>query len=284
MHLVSPKVYCIGRSIVDCNAIREWLSDLGVSKDRVTALMIESANNPTESIVALAGRRCYNSYEPGLNPNVTKVRTDFSEYIENILNSGHGSVTEHIYVSFALEGVSRVFTAEMNRHRAGVGISEASMRYIRFEDIGFWMPESIKESPVSKECDNQDDIPSLSIKKIKTQAIFKESFQQAEDAYKKLLSIWSEELEEGSSFTQKKALTSMMRRIIPMGVSTGGVWTANLRAWRHIVRMRTEKFAEEEIRLVLGMIYDQLSVICPNILIDSEKKEDGTVAFKNPKI
>lgn len=274
MHLVSPKVYCIGRSIVDCNAIREWLTDLGVSKDRVVELMIESASNPTESIVALAGRRCYNSYEPGLNPNVTKTRTDFGEYMENILNSGHGSVTEHIYVSFALEGVSRVFTAEMNRHRAGVAISEASMRYIRFEDIGFWMPDSIN-------CDTSTrELP----KSAKTQAIFKEAFQQAEDNYKKLLSIWSEELDEGSAFAQKKALTSMMRRIIPMGVSTGGVWTANLRAWRHIVRMRTEKFAEEEIRLVLSAIYDQLSVICPNLLSDATKKEDGSVAFKNPKI
>ena len=69
----------------------------------------EGAPNSGELIVEFAGRACYRSWEPGLNPNVTKIRTDQREYFANILRSGHGSVLEHASYSFALRNVSRVF-------------------------------------------------------------------------------------------------------------------------------------------------------------------------------
>jgi thymidylate synthase (FAD) len=55
-------------------------------------------------------------------------------------------------------------------------------------------------------------------------------------------------------FAEKKKLTSMMRRIIPMGACTGGVWTLNLRALRHVLTLRSEPAAEEEIALVAGLM------------------------------
>lgn len=39
----------------------------------------------------------------------------------------------------------------------------------------------------------------------------------------------------------------MMRRVVPIGVSTGGVWSFNLRALRHVCTMRADGAAEEEI-------------------------------------
>ena len=51
------------------------------------------------------GRACYRSWEPGLNANVSKVRTDQHEYFANILRSAHGSVLEHANYSFALRNV-----------------------------------------------------------------------------------------------------------------------------------------------------------------------------------
>ena len=65
--------------------------------------------NSGELLVEFGGRACYRSWEPGLNPNVTRIRTDRREYFANILRSGHGSVLEHANYSFALRNVSRVF-------------------------------------------------------------------------------------------------------------------------------------------------------------------------------
>jgi thymidylate synthase (FAD) len=82
--------------------------------------------NDPQNLAEFAGRLCCRSWEPGLNPNVTRVRTDQDAYLGNILASMHGSVLEHISFSFVLHNVSRVFTHELIRHRPGVAVSRSS--------------------------------------------------------------------------------------------------------------------------------------------------------------
>ncbi len=67
-----------------------------------------SRGRPTAArlLVEFGGRACYRSWEPGLNANVTKVRTDQREYFANILRSAHGTVLEHANYSFALRNVA----------------------------------------------------------------------------------------------------------------------------------------------------------------------------------
>ena len=89
-------------------------------------------------------------------------------------------------------------------------------------------------------------------KKKNTRTLFRASFAQMENNYTGLCDIW--DIENMKSFDTKKKLTSMFRRIIGMGVATGGVWTFNARALRHIVALRTSPHAEEEIAYVMGMI------------------------------
>ena len=123
--------------------MRAYLEDVGGASwlDRRLA---EGDPNAGELLVEFGGRACYRSWEPGLNPNVTKVRTDQREYFENILRSAHGSVLEHASYSFALRNVSRVFTHELVRHRAGSAFSQESLRYVRLTDIGFRVPPALE--------------------------------------------------------------------------------------------------------------------------------------------
>src|SRR5262249_32603417 len=100
-------------------------SDSGASRPAQPAGL-----NAGELLVEFGGRACYRSWEPGLNVNVTKVRTDQREYFANILRSAHGSVLEHANYSFALRNVSRVLTHEIVRHRAGSAFSHDSLRYV----------------------------------------------------------------------------------------------------------------------------------------------------------
>ena len=154
------------------------------------------------------------------------------------------SVLEHVNYTFAMEGVSRTFTTEYNRHHSGTAISEGSLRYIRFNDIPYWIPNSIVK--------NNEDDEHLSQQKEDTREIFEEVFQFIEDKYKELEDLW--DINNISSFHMKKILTSMFRRIVPMGVSTGGVWSGNIRALRHIIAMRSDPAAEEEIMLVVSQM------------------------------
>ena len=210
-------------------------------------------------LVKLCAKRCYMSFEVGLNPNITRVRRDLAEFITNILEIKHGSVLEHVVYSFALEGVSRVFTAEMNRHRAGTAISEGSMRYIAFDDIPFWIPLSIQNV--------EGESPHIRLAKERSREVFIKTFEQAQENYAQLLKIWNYR-EEVKAFSQKKKLTSMFRRIIPIGVATGGVWSGNLRALRHIFTMRCSPAAEEEICLVAGLMLKKMMESEPLIFGD----------------
>lgn len=229
MHNQEIKVYLLAKTVLSTDA-RRWLYDLKAD-DFLTA------GSDAANLVELAGRRCYLSFQPGLNLNITAIRAEQAAYIENILKSKHGSILEHVSWTFAIEGVTRVFTGEMNRHRAGVAISEGSMRYIRKDDIGWWCPFSINDS-------SEQSTQALTI--------FKEVFEFIEKKYKELEQIY--DINNIKDFERKKKLTSMFRRILPMGVSTGGIWTFNARALRHILTMRCDPAAEEEISYVCHVI------------------------------
>ena len=110
MHPTSPEVFLLARPSIDVEGMRAYLRDVG-GESWLERRLEEADVDPNggELIVEFGGRACYRSWEPGLNPNVTKVRTDQREYFANILRSAHGSVLEHANYSLALRNVSRVF-------------------------------------------------------------------------------------------------------------------------------------------------------------------------------
>jgi thymidylate synthase ThyX len=101
---VEPKVFLIAYTEIDNDAVAAWLEHVGGLK-----VLDHLAGDEGERLVELAGRNCYRSFDVGLNPNISKVRTDSEEYHKNILDSAHGSVMEHATATFAFEDVSRVF-------------------------------------------------------------------------------------------------------------------------------------------------------------------------------
>lgn len=223
-------------SKVDREAVREWLDEMGADQFEIPS---EEAVSDPALLVALAAKQCYMAFQPGLNPNVNKVRKDMVEYLDNVLAQRHGSVLEHAVLTFGINGCSRVFTGEMNRHRAGVGISERSMRYIRYEHIRFWMPECFRET--------EEDSKLICDKKRASRDLLTVQFESQEHMMAGFADIWKEELSPDSTFHAKKVLTSAFRRGIGMGIATGGVWSLNLRALRHVIALRTDAGAEEEI-------------------------------------
>lgn len=294
-------IFCVGRTVVDRDEVRRWLDFIGASEFELPE---DGAISNPALLVALAGKRCYKSFtvDPALNPNITKIREDYAAYFDNILASGHGSVLEHSVYNFAFENVSRVFTAEMNRHRAGWAISEGSLRFIRFGDnIPYWVPDSIKgpaalddlqsrtfhEKPLD---DLAAEIPTSSSaaydlitadqKKDATRIVFRRAFESQEKAYRVLEKIWADELSPTSKFKAKKEITSLLRRIVGLGVASGGVWSGNLRGLRHVLTMRCAPSAEEEILHVFSRVAVMMQSREPMLFGDFYMDENG---FWRPK-
>ena len=215
--------------------------------------------NDGEFLIELAGRSCYKSFGLGLNPNVTRIREDSRDYLTNVLQKGDGSVLEHATVTFAFLNVSRIMTHELVRHRAGTAISQESLRYVRPREVNVWVPPDIQSA--SKE--------------------FQETVEVITKHYRDLEALfdWDE-----MSFEQKKRVTSALRRILPDGIATNIIWTANHRTIRWVVEMRTDPAAEIEIRKVFGKVAEICIQDYPNLYADFTRIElpDGTAQY-SPK-
>ncbi len=246
MKEVTPRVEIIAETKMDYERLQSYLNSIGA-----TEYDPELAESDGESLIMAAGKACYRSWQPGLNPNVTKTRNDAKEYIGNIINTGHGSVLEHTSVSFLIYNVSRVFTHELVRHRVGTAFSQESLRFVRLEDIGFWIPQILKD---------EDNEAGEGI------ALIKETVEYLESVQKKLAEIY--QIDERKNFAMKKKLTSAFRRVAPVGVATCMVFSMNLRTARHLIPLRTSRHAEEEIRLVFSQIAEILIERFPDVFQD----------------
>ena len=251
MRETSPTVHVLARPAVDVDGMRAYLEEVGGAAwlDRRLA---EGAGD-AELLVEFAGRACYRSWEPGLNPNVTRVRSDRREYFANILASAHGSVLEHASWSFAFRDVSRVFTHELVRHRAGSAFSQESLRYVRLTDVGFRIPPALEP--------------------LRAQVV--SVVEQLEELQVSAAASLGLD-DEGVPFAVKKEVTSALRRLAPLGLSTDIVWTANARTLRHVIEMRTAPGAEEELRLVFGTVAETMLREAPLLFQDFTRRDDGS--------
>lgn len=260
MKLVEPRVYLLAEPALCLPGIKEWLTDVGADANAVMSRMVGS---DSEKLIELAARRCYKSFEVGLNPNIKQIREDSNDYHGNILKSGHGSVMEHANFTIAFEFVSRVFTHELVRHRAGCAFSQESLRYVRLTELGFWMPPEIEAEPHARR-------------------IFTDAVKYLESCQRQLEEGFNAEL-NGGNFSRKKKLTSAFRRIAPEGLATGIVVTCNVRALRHIFERRTDSAAEHEIRLAVGLAFNLLARRHPMLFQDFEATDVDGLSQWAPK-
>jgi thymidylate synthase (FAD) len=132
LHTVrEPRVYLVGRQVIDESGVQAFLADHGLTwKTDTTA--------GGEQLAELAGRVCYMSYGKGRRTN--------REFLEHIVEVGHGSVLEHAVWSFLITGVSRSLTHELIRHRH-FSYSQLSQRYVDESDSDFVAPDPIADDP-----------------------------------------------------------------------------------------------------------------------------------------
>jgi len=245
---VEPRVFLIGETRIIEEGLSAYLEHLGVPE------WTSDAPTDVEEIIEVMARGCYKSFGTSLNPNITRIREHNDEYMANILRVAHGSVIEHPVLNFMLSDVSRVFTHELVRHRAGVAISQESLRFVRLTDIGMWLPLELEEDEVAYE-------------------VITSTVKVIEDAYAALVKYFGLD-EEGKGFKEKKKWTSRFRRIAPMGTATSIGWSANPRTIRWVMENRTAPGAEEEIRLVFNKLGDVVTERYPNLFQDFTKVND----------
>lgn len=272
MRKVEPEVYLIAESRINLESLRaallstggdvagrKWLNQkLGLDEefrgDDESAFGIVHSKLKGELLTEVAGRYCYKSFDVSLNPNLTKIRQDSGDYLDNTLLKGDGSIFEHASCTFAFVNISRVLTHELVRHRVGVAISQESLRYVKPTSLGLWLPE---ETPPA-------------VRQKLEEAVMNDEERYAE--LEKMIDV------SDQPFDVKKKVTSLLRRMLPQGMATNMVWTANHRTLRHVLKMRTAPAAEVEIRVLFDKVGTILKERYPLIYQDFTRSvlEDGT--------
>jgi thymidylate synthase (FAD) len=198
-----------------------------------------------ERLAEFAGRLCYMSQH---NPAKRQTR----EYLENIKKQGHGSVLEHANYSILLEGVSRSLTHELVRHRAGFAYSQLSQRYVDESEANFVVPPAM----------------------VGEEALMETWRAQVEGAQAVYVALVAELMERyswvGDKVHRRKMSREAARAVLPNATETKIVVTANARAWRTMLELRSSEGAELEIRRMAVAVLRMLQEEAPGFFSDFE--------------
>jgi thymidylate synthase (FAD) len=249
-----PRLYLVGRQTVDPAGVDRFLSDHEATWTTDTEV-------GAEALAEMAGRVCYMSYGKGRKTN--------REFLQHIVDVGHGSVLEHSVWSFLITGVSRSFTHELIRHRH-FSYSQLSQRYVDESESDFIEPDGIAEDPG-------------------LHAVWVEAVNAARQAYGRLVAGLQQHYAHVPEATLRRKLARQAARsVLPNATETKIFVTGNARALRHFVELRGSEHAETEIRKVAVAMLRILQAEAPSIFADYtlEPLTDGSLVVRtdHPKV
>jgi thymidylate synthase (FAD) len=248
-----PQVYLLGRQTIDGGELERFLADHDVSQ------WSTDTSVAGEKLCEIAGRVCYLSFaapRPGGN----------AAYLERLLEVGHGSVLEHSVWNLLIAGVSRSFTHELVRHRAGFSYSQLSQRYVDESAASFVEPECVADDPALHD-------------------VWREAIEHAQQAYVRLVEGLEHRFASQTDRTLRRKLARQAARsVLPNATEAKIFVTANTRALRHFIELRANEHAEVEIRGVALKILEIVRQAAPNLFRDYEivSLDDGTRVARTP--
>jgi thymidylate synthase (FAD) len=270
-YLKKPGMALIAEPRVELSGIKAFLSGFPKEYDFASYIKDPKKLFPAEELTKAAGQTCYLSFGPGRTWN-----RDAQKYFDNIISSGHGSVLEHANFTFVLWGVSRSFTHELVRHRAGCAYSQVSQRYVSGRVLRF-----------VERIEYQSDKRLHKLFEERIDRAYQEYSEMADYLYQK--QGHGEKVLSGEAKTDlRKKVQQVARSLLPNETEAPIVVTANVRAWRHMINMRASNHSEIEIRNVFFNIYQLLKRISPMLFSDFKPVHlpDGTysVMTEFPKV
>lgn len=179
------------------------------------------------------GRFCYRSWKKGRSTE---------DYVTNVMEMQHGSVLEHSTMTFQTIGVSRTFSHELVRHRAGTAYSQESQRYVDAKDVRFVIPPLLLHTAGESILENR------------AFQLFYQQCLTALDTYQEIQSEMKKDLDSLDKSDMKgrtlitKRINEAARAVLPNAAETRLLMTMNVRTYRHIALLRGAENADLEIR------------------------------------
>ena len=183
-----------------------------------------------ERTVAMSARLCYSPIGAAqLEEKISDEQA--AKLVRKLVSMGHLSTLEHVTFTFAIEGVSRVLTHQLVRHRIA-SYSQQSQRYVKEHDFETIVPPSIAKNPEAK-------------------AKFTALMTEIQNLY--------------NEFTEAGVLAEDARYILPNATETKIVCTFNARSLLNFFSLRCCTRAQWEIRALANEMLRQVKEVAPVI-------------------
>lgn len=189
-----------------------------------------------EKLIATAARVCYSN-----KADIEIIQEDFSDeeissFVEQLIESGHHSVLEHPVFSFAIEGISRICSHQLVRHRIGIAISQRSQRYCLENAYDFVEPDEFLKR-LEKDTDDEQE------------GEFATEVCNAIMTYKSLV-------ENGIS-------KESARYVLPGAMPTRMIVTMNARELLHFFALRCCQRAQPEMQQLANAMVVEVKKVAP---------------------
>ncbi len=235
--------------------------------------------NP-DYVVAMSAKLCYSK------TGVDNIRDNLDDekvqkFISHLTSIGHQSPIEHVSFTFAIEGISRVCTHQLVRHRIA-SYSQQSQRYVKLEQFEYIIPPQIAENE-------------------KARKIFIKAMEDDQKAYDKIV----DELIEGNieyfieecysekqakSMAEKKSIEDA-RYVFPNACETKIVVTMNARTLMNFFEHRICERAQWEIKEMAYLMLEEVKKTAPNLFknagpscISRNKCKEGAMSCRHPEM
>lgn len=216
---------------------------------KILAIMNGINGEDSLSLMETAGRTAYQSRDKITQESAVK-------FIAMLRKRHHESVLEHSCMVVEFNDLSRGFTHELVRHRLA-SFTQESTRYVDENTFKIVIPPNK---------DPDEKLVELTLPDgAKQKVSFKDWAELNEQMYRGL---------RAAGWMPQDA-----RQILPTGIKSQIVVTANLREWRHIFKMRCAVDAHWEIRKVMVDLLKEVQQKIPVVFDDFKISEDGQSAM-----
>jgi len=219
----------------------------------MTVKMIAHTPDP-EIVVAASAKLCY------AQVGASEIMDDLNgenatKFLDKLMDFGHYSPLEHVSFTFAIDGVSRVLTHQLVRHRIA-SYSQQSQRYVKLEQFDYIVPPSIEGNPKASE-------------------LFREAMAYDQRVYGQLVEILEKQyleanLKTGMSASQAKSAAEKSaiedaRFVFPNACETKIVATMNARSLINFFNHRCCNRAQWEIRNLADEMLKCVKSVAPTL-------------------
>ncbi len=182
-----------------------------------------------EKTVAMSARLCYSPIGAAqLEEKISGEQA--TKLVRKLVEMGHFSTLEHVTFTFAIEGISRVLTHQLVRHRIA-SYSQQSQRYVKEQNFETIMPPKIVARPEAK-------------------AEFEQLMKNIQTLYNKFTDEYGIPAEDA-------------RYILPNAAETKIVATFNVRSLMNFFSLRCCNRAQWEIRQLAERMLAECKKVAP---------------------